>query len=140
MTFEILTNSHKTRLTAPGQRMSPSDRREHRAPAQSWGMLSCLPAHSNRYGILRDNSKRTGSHTRDCLGPELTAPSWHDGLGGKALTRVGTASGSGSSSSGVRQRMAKERYLSRGRRHVRAMLCGGTRAGRRREQRPPPPL
>lgn len=58
----------------------------------------------------------------------------------QALTRVDTARGSGSSSSGVRKRMAKERYLSRGRRHVGAMLCGVTRSGREREQCPPPPL
>lgn len=58
----------------------------------------------------------------------------------QALTRVDTARGSGSSSSGVRKRTAKERYLSRGRRHVRAMFCGVTRSGREREQCPPPPL
>lgn len=57
----------------------------------------------------------------------------------QALTRVGTATGSGSSSSGVRKRMAKDRYLSRGRKHVGAIFCGDTRSGREQEQRPPLP-
>lgn len=42
----------------------------------------------------------------------------------QALTRVGTATGRGSSSSGVRKRMAKDRYLSSGRKHVEAISVG----------------
>lgn len=77
-------------------------------------------------GLLRGSRGRTWG---------ALFPAWAP----RALTRVGTATGSGSSSSGVRKRMAKDRYLSRGRRHVGAIFCGDTRSGREREQRPPLP-
>lgn len=71
-----------------------------------------------------------GARTRGAL-----FPAWAP----RALTGVGTATGSGSSSSGVRKRMAKDRYLSRGRKHVGAIFCGDTRSGREQEPRPPLP-
>lgn len=63
MVFEILTNTYNT-APAPDCIRMENVTKQHagstRASAESWGTHSCPSAHSSRYNIMQDNSKRAG--------------------------------------------------------------------------------
>lgn len=151
--FEILTNSYNKTLTASGWRMSPSNTLGVPDPQQRAGgstpALQPTPIATTQRRTIPTPPAAPGLavaqgelHLIGTVGrvPRGQPGGSRPGAGLCSPTFVVTTSGSGSSSSGVRKRMAKERNLSRGCRHVGAMLCGATRSGRERERRPPPPL